>query len=99
MIERPYSEWSKRAGRNRTSASGIAYRSDESWVRVQMTDLSYDGCHLLTDVDFDVGETLTLVMPRMNHMKVQVRWIKQGQAGVRFIGNSAADERRARIGL
>jgi hypothetical protein len=30
---------------------------------------------------------------------VQVRWIKDGQAGVRFGGNSAVDDRRARIGV
>ena len=99
MIERTKAEWVRRANRSRTSTTGVAYRADGSWVRVHMTNLSYDGCHLLTDHDFDIGETLTLVLPRMNHMKVHVRWMKEGQAGVRFVGTSAADERRARLGI
>ena len=61
---------------------------------------SYDGCKLLTDDILDIGETLTLVMPRMQHMQAQVRWIKDQMAGVRFLHRtSAADDRRARIGV
>lgn len=99
MIERPVSEWVRRAARNRASVTGAAYRSDGSWVRVHMNNLSYDGCHLLTEEELDVGETLTLVMPRMRHMNAQVRWIKDGQAGIRFLGATARDDRRARIGV
>ena len=100
MIQRLPSQWVKRLERKPASCTGVAYRSDESWVRVHMTNLSYDGCHLLTEQEFDIGETLKLVMPRMQHMNVQVRWVKASEAGVRFLGAaSAADERRARIGV
>ena len=102
MIERPQSEWVKRANRSRTSSTGVAYHSDGSWTRVHMTNLSYDGCHLLTDKPLDIGETLVLVMPRMQHQKVQVRWAGESEAGVRFIGgpgSSVQDERRARLGV
>lgn len=99
MIDRPITEWVRRATRNRTSVTGVAYRADGSWVRVHMNDISYDGCHLLIDQQFDVGETLTLVLPRMRHMKVQVRWTRDGQAGIRFLGTTARDDRRARIGV
>jgi hypothetical protein len=86
--------------RKPASTTGVAYRSDESWVRVHMTNLSYDGCHLLTEQELDIGETLKLVMPRMQHMNVQVRWVKEGEAGVRFLGTgSVVDERRARLGI
>jgi hypothetical protein len=98
MIERLPSDWVKRV-RRKTSVTGVAYRADGSWVRVHMTDLSYDGCHLLTDEPFDIGEPLTLVMPRMQHLSVQVRWAKEGEAGVRFVQGNAAEERRARIGV
>jgi hypothetical protein len=65
-----------------------------------MTNLSYDGCHVITDKQFNFGETLTLVMPGMQHLKVQVRWVREGQAGVRFVnGASVADDRRARLGI
>lgn len=67
---------------------------------MHMTNLSYDGCHLLTEEQLDIGETLELVMPRMQHMKVQMRWAKVNDAGVRFLQHSsAADDRRARIGV
>ena len=100
MIPRPQSEWVKRLERKPASCTGVAYRSDGSWVRVHMTNLSYDGCHLLTEDSLDIGETLKLVMPRMQHMSAQVRWVKESEAGVRFLANaSAVDERRARLGI
>ena len=98
MIERPISQWVKR-NRKMTSLTGVAYRADGAWVRVHMSDLSYDGCRLLTEEEFDIGEPLTLVMPRMQHLKVQVRWVKDGRAGVRFLGGNAVEDRRARIGV
>jgi hypothetical protein len=99
MIERPRAQWVPRKDRAPKSITGVAYRDDGSWVRVHMTNLSYDGCHLLIDREFSVSETLTLVMPRMQHLKVQVRWVTDGQAGVRILNGSAADDRRARLGL
>ena len=98
MIERPASQWVKRA-RKAASLTGVAYRADGAWVRVHMTNLSYEGCHLLTEEEFDIGEPLTLVMPRMQHLEVQVRWVKGGQAGVRFLGGNVVEDRRARIGV
>jgi hypothetical protein len=99
MIERPLSSWVKR-DRKSMSLTGVAYRADGSWMRVHMTDLSYDGCKLLTEELLDIGETVTLVMPHMQQTKAQVRWIKDQTAGVRFLhGSSVADDRRARIGV
>ena len=98
MLERPLTQWVKR-NRKATSLTGVAYRGDGSWVRIHMTNLSYEGAHLITEEEFDIGEPLTLVMPRMQQLKVQVRWVKDGQCGVRFLGGSAVDGRRARIGV
>src|SRR5438045_3678221 len=100
MIERLQSSWVRR-DRKTMSLTGVAYRSDGSWMRVHMTDLSYNGCKILTEDLLDIGETLTLVMPRMQHMTAQVRWIGAQDAGVRFLqeGSTAKDSRRARIGV
>ena len=69
-------------------------------MRVHMTNLSYDGCRLLTEQPLDIGETLRLVMPRMQEMNVQVRWVQDNEAGVRFLQTATArDDRRARIGV
>ena len=43
MVERAVQDWKARAGRNSSSVTGAAYRSDGSWVRVQMVNVSYDG--------------------------------------------------------
>jgi len=100
MIERPQSQWISRQARKPASTTGAAYRSDGSWMRVHMTNLSYDGCHLLTEEPLDIGETLELRMPQMQHVNVQVRWVMDQQAGVRFLNNaSVAEERRARLGV
>jgi hypothetical protein len=102
MIERPQSQWVKRDDRKRASLTGVAYHSDGSWTRVHMTNLSYDGCHLLTDKPLDIGETLLLVMPQMRHQRVQVRWSRDQESGVRFLaeaGMSVQDDRRSRLGI
>ena len=99
MIERKPADWAHRGNRSRTSVTGVAYRSDHSWILVQMTNLSYDGCKLLTDQPLDIGEQVQLVMPRRRPINAQVRWTTGEEAGVRFMTNSAADERRARIGV
>jgi hypothetical protein len=99
-IERTPEDWNPRNPRKPASTTGVAYRSDGSWMRVHMTNLSYDGCKILTEDRLDIGETLKLVMPRMQHMEVQVRWVKEQEAGVRFLGGgSVIDERRARLGI
>ncbi len=100
MIERPQSEWTSRPDRKATSTTGMIYRDDGSWMRVQMIDLSYDGCHLLTEDRLNVGETLKLVIPFMQHLTAQVRWVKDNEAGARLLHNaSAAEVRRARLGF
>ena len=100
MIGRPISQWVRRGHRNRASITGTAYRSDETVTRVHVINLSYDGCHLITEEELDIGETILLELPRMQKTQAQVRWVKDQQAGVRFLqGTSALDDRRARIGV
>lgn len=99
MVERTRSQWLPRKERLRKSLTGVAYRSDGSWLRVHMTNLSYDGCHLLTDGSLDLAEAMTIVMPRMQHLKGQVRWVTDGQAGVRFLTGDVVGDRYARLGL
>ncbi|HLO20456.1 MAG TPA: PilZ domain-containing protein [Sphingomicrobium sp.] len=100
MIERLTADWTARQPRKSASTTGVAWRSDGSWMRVHLTNLSYDGCHILTEHRLDVGETLKLVVPWMQHLNVQVRWVKENEAGVRFLHNaSAAEVRRAKLGF
>lgn len=99
MIERKVADWVKRAIRNRMSVTGLAYRPDGTSIRVHMTNLSYDGCKLLTDKPLVIGEQVRLVVPGMQPILAQVRWTTNEEAGMRLLGGSAAEDRRARIGV
>jgi hypothetical protein len=80
--------------------TGTANRCDGTSLRIHMTNLSYDGCCLLTEDPLDIGETIELVMPGMQRVNVMVRWVKENKAGVRFVKTgSVVDERRSRIGV
>lgn len=99
IFERIRSRWVGRETRKATSLKGMAYRSDASCVAVQMTNLSYFGCHLLTDGRFDLSEVITLAMPRMQDLRAQVRWVNEGQAGVRFLHAVHAGDGQTSLGL
>ncbi len=99
MFGRLRSRWVGRETRKATSLQGVAYRSDASCVTVRMTNLSYYGCHLLTDSHFDLSEVITLAMPRMQDLRAQVRWVDNGQAGVRFLHGILANDGQASLGL
>jgi hypothetical protein len=67
---------------------------------VLVSNISYQGCHLWSDHEFENGETLALTLPNYGDIDGQVRWVSGGSAGVRFLtGSSAKDDRRARIGV
>jgi hypothetical protein len=73
MIERSVTQWVRRMHRNRASITGTAYRSDDSAMRVHITNLSYDGCHLITEEVLDIGETILLKLLRRQKTQAQVR--------------------------
>ncbi len=98
MLERLRSHWVTRKTRQATSLVGVALRSDSSSVPVHVTNLSYYGCHLLTDGDLETSEVITLIIPRMSDLEAQVRWSNDGQAGVRFLHRrSAAHSGQAKL--
>lgn len=99
MFERLRSRWVGREARKATSLQGLAYRSDASCIAVHMTNLSYYGCHLITDGHFDLSEVITLAMPRMQDLRAQVRWVDDGQAGVRFLHGPLTNGGQASLGL
>jgi hypothetical protein len=69
-------------------------------ARSLVTNLSYDGCQLVTEAVLSVGETLVLILPGRGSIDAQVRWIADERAGVRFLtGTSPSEQRRARIGV
>lgn len=99
MIERSQAQWKSRGNRNPSSVTGAAYRADGTWELVHISNLSYDGCMILSGDPFDIGETITLVMPRTNHITGQVRWVDGLKHGIRFVSASIVDQRRARLSV
>lgn len=101
-MERDQSEWRKRDGRRNVSLGGAAYREDGRSHRVLVTNIAYNGCHLICEGSLGVGETLKLIVPGMGTVNAQVRWTKEERAGLRFLienNVTAQDQRRARLGV
>jgi hypothetical protein len=100
LVERETIDWLPRSARKRVSLIGMAKIADERSVRVLVSNLSYQGCHVWSDHDFEPGEALTLYLPGYGDVTGQIRWQSAGRAGIRFLtGASAVDERRARLGV
>ena len=99
MLDELRSKWVRRKDREATSLAGLAYRSDASCVRVHVTNISFYGCHLISDARFGLMEVITLATPHMQDLKAQVRWAKDRQAGVRFLNIGSSDERQMSLGI
>ncbi len=100
-MEREPVDWSARTSqRQRVSHVAAARFSDGREARVLVTDISYEGCRILAETEFAVGDTFTLVLPGRGSLSAQVRWTNADVVGARFItGQSTVDARRARIGV
>lgn len=99
-MQRQPIDWSPRRPRRPTSLTGRVRWPDGTSATVLITDISYDGCHVWCDRDFTCGETVSLTVPTRGNIEAQVRWAQDGEAGLRLLtGGSAADDRRARIGV
>lgn len=99
-MDREASDWIRRGPRRSASWSAAAQWGDGSTATVTVTDVSYTGCRLATEHDLRKGETLRLFLPELGQVHAQIRWVRGAIAGARFLtGDSAKDERRARIGV
>lgn len=64
----------------------FAERPDGSTAIVTVSNLSYDGCQLRSELSFRKGEALKLNLPRLGEIRAEVRWSEEGKAGAEFIG-------------
>lgn len=58
-------------------------RSNGGEVPTVVTDLSLDGCCLIGQ--FQIGEHLTVKIPKVGSLSAEVRWAFMGRAGARFV--------------
>jgi len=82
----------KASGRRRdrypVNIDALVYRGDGSQTQARLTDFSDQGCRIQCGSLFHVGERVQIAIPRMGHIKAQVRWAQTGSAGARFLAES-----------
>ena len=75
------------AARNRrrpVRMDAVARRKGGITSRVVVLDLSYEGCGVETEVEFEAGEPITLSVFSRGEIRTHVRWSSGGRAGLIF---------------
>ena len=84
-----------RRERRPVTLSAYATRENGSIVEMTITDLSYDGCGVISAVDLSAGEQLKMSVVRRGVALATVRWVAGTRAGLSF-ASEALDETPAR---
>lgn len=77
--------WIGRKDRHPVDVDAVVHRTDGTSSPATLSNLSDEGCCIKADNDFRIGERLSIAIPRMGHMKAQVRWALPGSAGAKFV--------------
>jgi hypothetical protein len=77
--------WIGRKDRDCVVVDAVVHRTDGSKSPVRLTNFSNEGCRIQSDTDFRIGERLAIAIPRMGHVKAQIRWALDGDAGAQFL--------------
>ena len=100
LMKRGFEDYSARGPRHRAELMAACRWADGSSAAVLVANVSYQGCEIRSNRAFEQGETIWLALPGRGKIKAQVRWVRERSAGVKFLtGESAKDERRARLGV
>lgn len=79
---------SDRRARIAVEIDAVVHRADGTKFPVRVSNFSDQGCRIESDFDIRIGERLRIAVPRMGHVKAQVRWALPGAAGTRFLTES-----------
>ena len=77
--------WISRKSRHVVDVEAVVYRSDGTKSAARISNFSDEGCRIEAEADFRIGERLSIAIPRMGYVKVQVRWCLSGAAGAKFL--------------
>jgi hypothetical protein len=80
--------WTGRKDRHPVVVDAVVHRTDGSKSPARLTNFSDNGCRIESEADFRIGERLQIAIPRMGHVKAQVRWALTGSAGAKFLVES-----------
>jgi hypothetical protein len=81
-------DWTGRKERHPVEIDAVAYRGDGSKIAVKLANFSESGCRIDSADDLQIGERLSIAVPRMGQMKAKIRWALAGSAGAQFITES-----------
>jgi hypothetical protein len=81
-------EWAGRKDRHPVEIDAVAYRIDGTKIPVRLTNFSEQGCRIEAADQFQIGERLSIAVPRMGQLKARVRWALPGSAGAQFVTES-----------
>ena len=85
MEHRTFREWARSQDRRDIDVPAIGYREDGSRLGLVLSNLSYEGCQLKSNKEFDPGERLTLVVLELGaEVTATIRWCSDGRAGAQF---------------
>jgi hypothetical protein len=73
-----------RSTRKSVSMRGFAL-SEKRDADICVTDLSYEGCRIHSDVKFKKGESVELRILGRGRVDAEVRWVGDGDAGIKFV--------------
>jgi hypothetical protein len=80
--------WIGRKDRHPVVVDAVVHRTDGSKLPVRLSNFSDNGCRIDGEADFRIGERLQIAIPRMGHVKAQVRWALTGSAGAKFLAET-----------
>jgi hypothetical protein len=93
-------DWISRGPRKPARLTASAHWPDGTTSTVDVTQMSYLGCRLACDRALMKGQSVKLFLPDLGQVHAQIRWVRGGIAGAKFLtGDSAKDARRARLGV
>ena len=84
----------RRSARRPVSLEGYALRADGASVDISLLDLNYDGCGIATPVELELGEPVKLSVIGRGLIDAEVRWCKDGKAGLVFASVKEADQEK-----
>jgi hypothetical protein len=82
----------RRSPRRPVSLDGRLIRSDKSTTDIGLLDLNYDGCGIETPVALDTGEAVKLSVIGRGLIDAEVRWYRDGKAGLRFASDEPSEK-------
>ena len=77
--------WISRKARHAVEVDAVICRADGTKSAARISNFSDEGCRIEAENDFHIGERLSIAIPRMGYVKVQVRWRLPGAAGAKFL--------------